>query len=167
MYQFILPFLFKFEECPDCCGRICKASTREQYSLTDKDIYGVHYTEARNPYYKYAPSMKLYRKRDIREIALKKYGSWTNMKERKLVKEQNSVKRKSDRIKRLSEQEDVLKKREEQRLTELASMTIEQRKTLISKKLRQYYLTWREDSKLLPEFVKRAHLTDGYVIALL
>ena len=152
------------EDCPDCCKRICKTTTAKgRYFLTEKDISKLQFSEKRNPYYSSAPPMKLYRRRDIREIALKKYKSWTKIFNQEQIKEQKTIKYREHK----NEKEEILKKREEYRLTVLSTMTTEQRKELITEKLKLYNLNWRKDSKLLPAFVKKPNITDDNVIALL
>jgi XPA protein C-terminus len=67
------------KDCSYCCNTICKSRALGSYFLTEKDISKLQFSKARNPCYRSAPPMKLYRKRDIREIALKKYKSWTKI----------------------------------------------------------------------------------------
>jgi hypothetical protein len=160
----------KGSSCNNCCKKICKTIAKKYYSLTDKQLSELQFTEKRNPHYSSAYPMILFNKCDVRKASLKIYGSWSSLNTRKKKREDVLGKRKKTIEEKRSEREKILREREKPRLSELSSMTPEQRRKLIEEKIKQYGLEWRSDSTLLPAFVKwslNPEITDDHVISLL
>jgi XPA protein C-terminus len=156
--------------CNDCCKQICKTIAKKCYSLTDKQLSKLPFTKTRNPHYSNAYPMILFNKCVIRKASLDIYGSWSSLEVYKKKREDVLDTRRRKIEERKNEQEQVLYEREKPRLSELSSMTPEQRRELIKEKLKQYGLEWRSDSILLPAFVKwdiNPEMTDDHVISLL
>jgi hypothetical protein len=152
------------DTCDDCCNKICKTTAIKTYGLNPIDLQNINRDEVRNPYYRSAPPMLLFSERDIRIKALEKYGGWNELDEKFEVRNKISEKRKETRKKKEKEFEES----ENKRLEVFKKMTSQQREECLMTAMNKYGLVRREDSQLIPAFIKwTTKITVDNVIALL
>jgi hypothetical protein len=63
-------------------GKITASTCRSDYALTDGDLAELYVEHARNPHYRSAAPMRLYRRADVQWLCLMKYGSQQGLAEK-------------------------------------------------------------------------------------
>ena len=135
---------------------ITKTTALKKYHLTQKDIANLKFTETTNPHYKCAPDMILYRLSDIIEVFDNKYDNDyedINIKLAELdhakqeQKENNKVKREK-KFHLMKNNPNIIKI-----LSAKKKLTKNERLILLEKKLKEFGLELRVDSKLCMGFI--------------